>query len=103
MIRTSYLLAGCIILGGCNWVQLTTEGQGVRLATASEVGTCTRVGQTTARTLSRVVIVERGGEQLQSELLTLARNEAGSMGVNVVVPESLIDKGQQSFGVYRCP
>jgi hypothetical protein len=36
-------------------------------------------------------------------LLTLARNEAGSMGVNVVVPESLIDKGQQSFGVYRCP
>jgi hypothetical protein len=103
MIRTSYLLACCLILSGCNWVQLTAEGQGVRLATASEVSNCSRVGRTNARTLSRVVVVERGGEQLQSELLTLARNEAGSMGGNVVVPESLIDKGQQSFGVYRCP
>ncbi|MBL4573298.1 MAG: DUF4156 domain-containing protein, partial [Gammaproteobacteria bacterium] len=41
-------------------------------------------------------------ERLQEELLTLARNEAGRMGGNTVVPESLIDGGEQDFGVYNC-
>ncbi|GIT20632.1 MAG: hypothetical protein CM1200mP40_03140 [Gammaproteobacteria bacterium] len=53
--------------------------------------------------LSRLVVVERGGERLQDELIRLARNEAGDLGGNVIVPESVIEEGRQSFGVYRCP
>ena len=99
-----FLLLATIIatVTTCNWVQLTTEGQGVRLATASEITNCDRLGRTRSQTLNKIVGVERGGEKLQSELLMLARNEAGSMGANVVVPESLIEQGQQSFGVYSC-
>lgn len=91
------------LLSGCTWVQLTSEGQGVRVATAGEISSCTRIGRTNAQTLSRITVVQRGGEKLQEELTTLARNEAGSMGGNTIVPESIIDEGQQSFGVYRCP
>jgi hypothetical protein len=50
-----------------------------------------------------LVVVERGGERLQDELIRLARNEAGDLGGNVIVPESVIEEGRQSFGVYRCP
>lgn len=93
-----------LFVSACNsWVQVTNEGEAVRLGTSSEVANCQRLGRAQAQTLSRVVVVERGGERLQEELTRLARNEAGDMGANVIVPESVIDEGRQSFGVYRCP
>lgn len=100
-LMLSTLLAS--IAGCSNWVQVTSAGQNVRVATASEVSNCSRIGRTRTHTLGKVVGVERGAERLQEELQSLARNEAGDMGGNVVVPESLIDDGQQTFGVYSCP
>jgi hypothetical protein len=101
------ILAIIIILaavGGCsNWVGLTVEGEGVRLATAAEISNCSRLGRTRPQTLDRIVGVERGAERLQEELLRLARNDAGAMGGNVIVPESLIEEGEQVFGIYSCP
>lgn len=91
-------------VGGCsNWVGLTVEGEGVRLATAAEISNCSRLGRTRSQSLDRVVGVERGAERLQEELLRLARNDAGAMGGNVIVPESLIEEGEQVFGIYSCP
>ena len=92
-----------LLMTGCTWVQLTSEGAGVRLAGARLVANCERVGRTTARTLGEIVTVERGSGKLQTELLTLARNEAGRMGGNTIVPESIISDGEQEFGVYNCP
>ena len=101
------ILAIIIILaavGGCsNWVGLTVEGEGVRLATAAEISNCSRLGRTRPQTLDRIGGVERGAERLQEELLRLARNDAGAMGGNVIVPESLIEEGEQVFGIYSCP
>jgi hypothetical protein len=54
------------------------------------------------QTLGKILVVERGGQQLQDELLSLARNEAADLGGDTVVPESLIAAGKQTFGVYRC-
>ena len=96
-----FLLSGLLL--GCNWVQLTAEGEGVRLATAAEVGSCRRVGNTTATTRSRVTVVDRGSEKVQDELITLARNEAGTMGGNTIVADGTIDEGRQRFLVYSCP
>lgn len=88
---------------GCTWVQLTSEGENVSLAGVDRIDNCVRIGRVTSKTLGSIAKVERGGGRLQKELLTLARNEAGDMGANTVVPESLIDNGQQDFGVYNCP
>ncbi len=100
----NYILSAAIALmiSGCTWVQLTSEGEGVRLAGARLVTNCERIGRATARTLGEIVTVERGGGKQQAELLTLARNEAGRMGGDTIVPESLISDGQQEFGVYNC-
>jgi len=92
-----------IALTGCTWVQLTAEGENVSLAGVDVIGNCERIGRATAKTLGKIVAVERGGGRLQGELLTLARNEAGRLGGNTVVPESLINDGEQDFGVYNCP
>lgn len=98
------LLTACVslLISGCTWVQLTTEGQGVRLAGARLVTNCDRIGRTTARTLGKIATVGRGGGKLQTELLTLARNEAGRMGGDTIVPESIVSQGEQEFGVYHC-
>ena len=100
----NYILSAAIAItiSGCTWVQLTSEGEGVRLAGARLVTNCDRIGRATARTLGEIVTVERGGGKLQTELLTLARNEAGRMGGDTIVPESLISDGEQEFGVYNC-
>ena len=69
-------------LSACsNWVGLTVEGEGVRLATVNEIANCSRLGRTRSHTLDRIVGVERGADRLQDELLTLARNDAGAMVV----------------------
>ena len=47
--------------------------------------------------------IRDSGERLQEELISHARNEAADLGGNTVVPESIIEAGEQSFGVYRCP
>lgn len=103
MKNTLLIAAIAIVTTGCTWVQLTQEGEGVRLAGARLVTNCERIGRATARTLGEIVTVERGGGKQQAELLTLARNEAGRMGGNTIVPESLIANGEQEFGVYSCP
>ena len=92
------------VLAGCNsWVQVTDAGEGVQKLTAQEINDCTRIGRSHATTMSRVLLVQRGSARLQEELLRLARNEAGEMGGNAIVPESPIEEGEQTFGVYRCP
>lgn len=88
---------------GCTWVQLTTEGESVRLATAAEVVNCSRIGSTTSTTRSRVWVADRGSEKVQDELITLARNEAGTLGGNTIVADGTIEEGRQRFIVYRCP
>jgi hypothetical protein len=104
-MRRLFLLSTVIVfISGCNsWVQVTNEGESVRLGTNRDVANCQRIGRAQAQTLSRFVVVERGGERLQEELTRIARNEAGDMGGNVIIPESIIEEGRQSFGVFRCP
>lgn len=97
------IAATAAVLSGCTWVQLTSEGETVSLTTADRTANCQRIGRMTSKTLGKIVAVQRGGDRLQNELLTLARNEAGRMGGNAVVPESLINNGQQDYGVYNCP
>jgi hypothetical protein len=101
----NYLLAvsAAVILSGCNWVQLTTEGESVSLGNSSQVANCKYIGKTTVTTLDKLAVVERGGGKMQDELLTLARNEAGLMGGNTIMPASLIRDGKQDFTVYSCP
>lgn len=90
-------------LSACgNWVNLTSAGRLVTVATPSEVANCRRLGVSTANALSEIVFVERGTAKLQAELIDLARNEAADMGGNRIVVESPIADGRQTFGVYSC-
>lgn len=90
-------------LSACaSWVQVTSAGQGVSVATPNQVSACTRLGSSTTNALDGIGFIDRSATRLQEELISLARNEAGDMGGNRIVVESPINEGKQSFGVYRC-
>lgn len=103
MLKLVPVLLLSAAISSCTWVGVAVEGENVRLAQASEVGDCSRLGRTRSKTLNKIVGIGRGADKLQEELVVLARNEGGVMGGNVIVAESLIEEGEQSFGVYSCP
>ncbi len=91
-------------LSACStWVQLTAEGQVVRILDANQATNCGRIGNARAQTMNKILFIERNRQRLEDELRTLARNEGGRIGGNVVVAESEIADGSQNFGVFSCP
>ncbi len=106
MINGKRIIAGlglCALLGGCTWVPLEGSGSDVQVFPASNVADCQRKGKVTVNTAYKIAGILRGAEKVRLELITLARNEAGKMGGNVVSAESEIEEGRQVFGVYICP
>ena len=89
-------------LSACTWVKLEEQGRAVTVARASEVASCEKVGDVSAYVPYRLVFVNRSQTKVARELETLARNRAGNRG-NRVVATSPIERGVQSFDVYRCP
>ncbi len=103
MVRISIVVGLSVLFSACGtWVQLTSAGRLVSVATPAEVANCTRLGSSNASAISEIVFVQRGSKKLQDELIDLAKNEAGDMGGNRIVVESPIAEGHQTFGVYRC-
>jgi hypothetical protein len=90
------------MLGACTWVKTTPEGESVRVAAADTVGACERKGKVTVSVKNRVSGVERKPTKVETELATLARNEAALLGGDTVVAESSVADGRQVYGVYQC-
>jgi len=90
------------LVGACTWVKATPSGESVRVASADAVGDCVRKGKVTVSVKNRVAAVERKPTKVASELATLARNEAATLGGDTVVAETAVSEGSQVFGVYEC-
>lgn len=97
------IVASLSLLSACTWVQLDTGAEAVQVRDSVDLSACTRLGRARAQTMDEVVTLNRSGSRMQQELITLARNEAAAMGGNVIVAESIIEEGEQLFGVYSCP
>lgn len=96
-------LMSLVLLGGCTWVHVTSDGVKVRVVEASEVAACTRLGETTVSLKADLVAgIQRNKSKVEGELQTLGRNSAAEMGGDAIVPASEIENGEQRFDVYRC-
>ncbi len=89
-------------LTACTWVELTPEGERVRVLTAAEVAKCEVVGKTTVSLAAKVLGIKRHPEDVQNELNMLARNSAVDLRGDTVVPIAAPVDGKQTFAVYRC-
>lgn len=91
-----------IILSACTWVDLSKQGEKVKLATAADVTQCKLLGSTNATTQAVVAGVRRHQNAIDYELSTLARNAAVNLEGDTVVAQDREVDGKQTFNVYRC-
>lgn len=91
-----------LMSSACTWVDLSAEGEKVRVLTAEEVTKCTFVGNTTSIITEKVVGVKRHENAINFELTTLARNSAIKLEGDSVVADGPAVDGEQLFKVYRC-
>ncbi len=91
-----------LLLTGCTWVKLSEAGSTVRLAEQPVSAECRNVGRVTAMSRAKVAVYNRKTSKLQTELETIARNQAATMGADTIVPESGITGGEQKFTAFAC-
>ena len=91
-----------LILSACSWVNLTSQGEKVRILSMEEVKHCKRLGKTTVSLKSKIAGIERNREKVQKELNILARNGAVDLNGDAVVALDQPVDGKQTFAVYRC-
>lgn len=89
-------------LCACTWVDLTPEGEKVRILTREEVSKCKKVGQTTSTTSAKLAGIKRHDNAILDELNNLARNSAINLNGDTIVPEGEMENGKLTYLVYRC-
>ncbi len=102
LVSASLSMVALVLLGACSFVKVSPAAEGVRTATTAEVVNCRSMGGVSANVLSKVGFIKRNEYKVAAELEDLARDQAAKMGANVIVPDSEIEDGQQSFLAYRC-
>lgn len=102
LLRVTGVALAVAMMAGCTFVEVNPKAKGVRVGKAEDVVNCQRVGQVTVSTLARIAGLPRYETSMQDELYTLARNSAGEMGGDTVVPTTPMKDGRQTMGVYRC-
>lgn len=97
------LLASLIALTGCTWVKVTPEGAAVQVLSIDDVSSCTSLGKVNAMSRAKVAGVSRSETKLATELETIARNNAATMGANAIAANGEINGNQQEFRAFQCP
>lgn len=102
-MRVFILVLVAVLLPACTWVDVTEQGEEVRLRNVDEISACKRLGSTVSVGVDTIAGIHRSEEKLATELATLARNQAARMNGNTVAALGPVDGDQQTFGVYSCP
>ncbi|MFQ6021710.1 MAG: DUF4156 domain-containing protein [Acidiferrobacterales bacterium] len=90
-------------LMGLKWVNLTPEGEKVRVLEPKEVASCKRLGKTNVSLKAKIGIWKRKEKKVRKELSILGRNSAAEMGGDTIVQMTTdIEQGKQTFAVYKC-
>ena len=101
MKKTATIIAAALAVSACSSIKLTDDGEKVRVLDPGEVSTCRELGKTNTSVTSKI-IVDRPEETISKELQIIARNSAGRMGGDTIVPLTVIENDSQTFIVYKC-
>ena len=102
MIRVSLWFGLLLLVSACTWVKPTESGQTVQVMDSVDTESCKPVGKITSVSRAKLAGIKRKEKKLETELETIARNEAVDLGGNVVVPKGDISGDEQEFLVYHC-
>ncbi len=99
---SAIVMASALLASGCTFVEPTAEAKKVRVLSAQEVVRCKHLGSVTSSVADHVGFIMRGEKKVKEDVITNAMNSAADMGGDTIVPTTKLDKGKQTFDVYRC-
>jgi len=104
MLILNAMIPLLVALGGCasNLIEVRPGSEKVTVAEPGQVSHCVAKGETTVSVLSKVGFVSRSIEDIDANLLQLARNSAVDAGGDTLVLGKRADVGRRSFAIYKC-
>jgi hypothetical protein len=103
-IRAVIAALGLFLMIGtaaCTWVKQTPAGATVREVGPEHVTSCEHLGVVSGTTTDRV-LVKRNAEVIRKEQVTLAQNQAATIGGDTIVAKGPAQGATLQFDVYRC-
>jgi hypothetical protein len=94
----AFLLIGT---AACTWVKPTPAGAAVREVGPEHVAGCEHLGGVSGTTTDRVVL-KRNADVVRKEQVTLAQNQAATIGGDTIVAKGPAEGPTLQFDVYRC-
>lgn len=102
-IKSTLFLCAISLTGCATWFIDNRQGsEKIALKEAIEVTNCQLIGTTTVSVLSKVGFVTRGVDNIEINLLQLAKNSAVDMGGDTVVKKETSIVGQRPFDIFKC-
>ncbi len=93
-----------VLLSACTWVEPTSTGSQIKLVDQHNetLSTCKKLGSITSIVKHKIGSLNRSEEKVNTELATIAQNEAAEMGGDTIAAEGPADNGRRTFSVYKC-
>ena len=105
MQQAIFLIISIIfLLSSCTWVKPTLEGSEIKLVDRNDetLRTCNKLGSVTSMVKHEIGFFHRSVEKVNTELATIAQNEAAEMGGDTITAEGAAENGHRTFTVYKC-
>lgn len=102
MKKLSLLILIATVASACTWVKTEPTADDVVVGREGNIRGCEKLSETNVKVADSVGPISRGEEKVASELLTLGKNEAVSLGGDTIVPKNDPKDGRQTFIVYNC-
>lgn len=103
ILRFSFACGLAMLTSACaTFVKPEAGASSVRIATASEVKGCTKIGRTTVTVPYKFGFIHRSASSVADDLRAMGKNSAVDMHGDSIVAVGQPSKGNQVFGVYRC-
>ena len=93
-----------LLLASCTWVEPTLQGSEIMLVDQNHetLKTCKKLGSVTSMVKHEIGFFHRSEEKVNTELATIAQNEAAEMGGDTIAGEGAAENGRRTFTVYKC-
>lgn len=103
-IKQAFLIVmlGGFLLAGCSFNEPTEASKQVMLVKDYNVTSCQKLGVTVARVKDSLGAIKFSEDEVQEELIVIAKNDAAEMGGDSIVAVSDVKGGVQKFAIYRC-
>lgn len=91
-----------LLLSACTWVRMEPGADDIVLLPERRVQDCSKLGTVEVSVLARVAGLDRHEEEIEQDLISLAKNHAVERDADTIAAVSEVRDGKQRFGLYRC-